>query len=324
MSGDIVKKEPEVIDRLTLVSPPISTEEVLDHFKKIQDLKQRLVDLKTDVIKIAEKPYILKSGWRKLAFAFNLSDEIIREEKESKDGETIYRIWVRVTAPNGRSVVAVGCASSVERKFTHEAHDPYALAHTRAKNRAISDILGLGEVSAEEMFGTDEKPIVDVTITTSVPASAPASVPTSQTTIPKTSPTTVTVSDRPTKILDAPPGSEFLTSKNRPYGYIKRTEHGAELYFVPPLDMDNIEVQHLVENFLYARVLEGIRDKVSDDNVKNGTDYIFDYTPIIESGKLLGISISADREALTDERFGEIKRSSAWTAARAQEKVQTK
>ena len=31
-------------------------------------------------------------------------------------------------------------------------HDVYATAHTRAKNRAISDLVGGGEVSAEEML----------------------------------------------------------------------------------------------------------------------------------------------------------------------------
>jgi hypothetical protein len=140
-----------------IVVPPLSTQEILDHFNKIQELKRKLINPETDIIKIGDKPYILKSGWRKLAFSFNLSDEIIREEKEERpDGEVIYRIWTKVTAPNGRSVVAVGCASTKERKFVHEAHDPYALAATRSKNRAISDIIGLGEVSAEEVLGSEE------------------------------------------------------------------------------------------------------------------------------------------------------------------------
>lgn len=277
-----------------IVLPPMNVDQILNHFKKIQELKQRLVDPETDVIKIAEKPYILKSGWRKLAFAFNLSDEIVREEREDKkDGEVVYRIWVRVTAPNGRSVVAVGCASSKERKFAHEAHDPYALAHTRAKNRAISDVLGLGEVSGEEMVGAEPKEGEGER-----KAEAPA---------PKT-------------IDSVPPGGEFLTQKGKPYGWIKRTEHGAELYFDPPLDMGNGDVRHIVENFLYARVLEGIKSKVEEENAKNGTDHIFEYTPIVEGAKLQGISFSADPEALTEPRFREIKSSSAWTAARAAEK----
>jgi len=140
-----------------IVVPPLSVPEILEHFNRIQELKRRLIDPESDIVLIKGRPYIKKSGWRKLAFAFNLSDEIVREEKEERpDGEIIYRIWTKVTAPNGRYVVAVGCASSKERDFAHPAHDPYALAATRSKNRAISDIIGLGELSAEELLPTEE------------------------------------------------------------------------------------------------------------------------------------------------------------------------
>jgi len=159
---ELVKPEaPREEALVPIVVPPLSVSEILEHFNRIQELKRRLIDYSTrpesDVVLIKGKPYIKKSGWRKLAFAFNLSDEIVREEKEERpDGEVIYRIWTKVTAPNGRSVVAVGCASSKERDYAHEAHDPYALAATRSKNRAISDIIGLGELSAEELLPTEE------------------------------------------------------------------------------------------------------------------------------------------------------------------------
>src|SRR5439155_12988301 len=117
---------------------------------QIQELKAKLITAK-DKITIQGKPYILKSGWRTLAFAFNLSDEVVYHEKEEKDGVITWRIHTRVTAPNGRSVVGVAACSSNERRFAHPSHDVYAMASTRSKNRAISDILGLGEVSAEEM-----------------------------------------------------------------------------------------------------------------------------------------------------------------------------
>jgi hypothetical protein len=51
----------------------------------------------------------------------------------------------------------VAAASSDERKFAHPDHDIYALCHTRARNRAILGILGLGEVSFEEM--SSDRPI---------------------------------------------------------------------------------------------------------------------------------------------------------------------
>ena len=42
-------------------------------------------------------------------------------------------------------------AFELRKRFTHAEHDIISTAHTRAKNRAISDIIGTGEVSAEEM-----------------------------------------------------------------------------------------------------------------------------------------------------------------------------
>jgi hypothetical protein len=127
---ELVKPEaPREEALVPIVVPPLSVSEILEHFNRIQELKRRLIDPESDVVLIKGRPYIKKSGWRKLAFSFNLSDEIVREEKEERpDGEVIYRIWTKVTAPNGRSVVAVGCASSKEKDYAHLAHDPYALA----------------------------------------------------------------------------------------------------------------------------------------------------------------------------------------------------
>jgi len=52
----------------------------------------------------------------------------------------------------GLKVPDAAIASSKEKsRWAHEEHDVYALAHTRAKNRAIADLIGGGEVSAEEI-----------------------------------------------------------------------------------------------------------------------------------------------------------------------------
>jgi hypothetical protein len=47
----------------------------------------------------------------------------------------------------------VGACASNERRFAHLDHDVRATAHTRGKNRAIADLVGGGEVSAEELEG---------------------------------------------------------------------------------------------------------------------------------------------------------------------------
>jgi len=107
---------------------------------------------KDDYQKIGDKEFKKKSAWRKLARAFNISDEIIKQEKEEISPTNFtWRIHVRAFTSTNRSAVGVGVCSTRERAFAHADHDIYAIAHTRAKNRAISDLIGSGEVSAEEL-----------------------------------------------------------------------------------------------------------------------------------------------------------------------------
>jgi len=132
--------------------PLLPIEEMKNLWIQFQELKSRLLT-KEDHQTIAGKEYIKKSGWRKLAVAFGLSDQILgktREERE--DGSIVWEFHVRVTAPNGRYAEAVARCDSRERSFAHPEHDVEAVAHTRAKNRAISDLVAGGEVSAEEIF----------------------------------------------------------------------------------------------------------------------------------------------------------------------------
>jgi|TARA_Y100000310_G_scaffold336188_1_gene420082 hypothetical protein len=165
-----------------IVEPVIAIEQAVSKWKSFEDLKHKLLS-ETDYLytvstngkiafmsterAIAEKkaqelrgsviPRVKKSGWRKLATPFNLSDEITSETPIGVDGKAIgWRIAVTVTAPNGRRTVGIGACTSNERYFgKREAHDVYSTAHTRAKNRAISDMIGGGDVSAEELEGMD-------------------------------------------------------------------------------------------------------------------------------------------------------------------------
>jgi hypothetical protein len=117
------------------------------------ELSTALLD-ESDYQRIGGKRYKTKSAWRKLAAAFNVSDEIVDKvyDRDLETGRIIRAEFVvRALAPNGRSAVGVGLASIFERHFNNPEHDLPATAHTRAKNRAFSDLFGLGEVSAEEM-----------------------------------------------------------------------------------------------------------------------------------------------------------------------------
>jgi len=133
------------------VRPLVSPEQAAQAWKIFLDLKKKLLD-KDDYQRIGDSKFIRKSGFRKLSVVFNLSDEIIEQEKTVRKDDSFYwRIVTKVTAPNRRTSVGVGICDSKERNFAHVEHDVYSTAHTRAKNRAISDMVAGGVVSAEEM-----------------------------------------------------------------------------------------------------------------------------------------------------------------------------
>ena len=139
-----------------------------------------------------------KSAWRKIATAFNISDEIIEKEIIRDDNYQIISATfsVKVTAPNGRSGIGTASCSifdkinnkdieqpsnfELRKRFSNAENDVIGTAHTRAKSRAISDLVGMGEVSAEEMaeMGVIEKPKkVSVKPKTTVKSSPKKSAP---------------------------------------------------------------------------------------------------------------------------------------------------
>ncbi len=138
------------------VMPAMTGAQAKAHMQMFQELKANLLST-TDYVTINGKPYIKRSGYRKFALAFNITDEIIKEDKEvhEQTGAITWTIHVKASAASGRSCVGVAKCTTTEKTFSHPDHDSYATAHTRAKNRAISDLIGSGEVSAEEMAAQD-------------------------------------------------------------------------------------------------------------------------------------------------------------------------
>ena len=149
----------------------------VDAAEAFMDNYQELVDRllkESDYQEIGDKKAKKKSAWRKLATAFNISDEIIHEEETRDETSQIVsaKYYVRATLPNGRSAVGVGVCSIYDKiryhgkkrdkerpsnfelrgRFSNAEHDVPSTAHTRAKSRAIADLIGSGENSAEE-FG---------------------------------------------------------------------------------------------------------------------------------------------------------------------------
>jgi len=111
--------------------------------------------------------HVKKSGWRKIALAFNFDWQVSEPtltNSEDKWGKFfVYTSTAIVTAPNGRRVYATGACSSRNPFFSKKKgaeippppEDIAMMAQTVALNRAISDMVGSGEVSAEEYYALD-------------------------------------------------------------------------------------------------------------------------------------------------------------------------
>lgn len=140
---------------------PLDADAVIEGMQAYQDLLPRLLD-ESDYQGTGSDRFVKKSGWRKIARAFNLSVEIVsisilRDERGKPErAECI----ARALAPNGQIQDADGYCS-IEEFTGKRGNDPKientlrATATTRAKNRAIADLVGMGEVSAEEMGTAD-------------------------------------------------------------------------------------------------------------------------------------------------------------------------
>jgi len=137
-----------------MIRPIVTVEKALEAWQEYQSLKTKLAD-KGDFANIQGKQHPTKQFANKLSKFFGLSVQIIKAEKEVFEDSFTWHIWARATAPNGQFRESDGHCSSKERKFAHLEHDVYATAVTRAKNRAILELAGFGEVTAEEITDDD-------------------------------------------------------------------------------------------------------------------------------------------------------------------------
>ena len=135
-----------------------NAKKMLETFKKIK--KEILTS--DDFVTVEGRTYIKRSGWKKIAMVFNISTRIIDIHRERFADN--YIVAVKAEAVMGDKVAQdVGACSSEE--FDHYSnlhtteHNIEATAVTRAIDRAISDVIGIGELSAEEIIPIEvEKP----------------------------------------------------------------------------------------------------------------------------------------------------------------------
>jgi hypothetical protein len=162
MTAEVIDVDPTTGEIVPARSPQLLTVAPSSDVVALQRAYAQLcADILTpeDYQRVGGQSFKKKQAWRKLAAAFNVSDTLVSKEydRDPETGRTIRAEYlVRATAPNGRTSEGIGIASIWDKTtFTNPEHDIPATAHTRAKNRAFSDLFGLGEVSAEEMYGAD-------------------------------------------------------------------------------------------------------------------------------------------------------------------------
>jgi len=105
------------------------------------------------------KQFVKKSGWRKIAAWFDLSIELIRDSVDRDAEGNVSRacVWARAIAASGRFVDGDGYCDGTESRFQKPRgrqkleNDLRGTATTRAVNRAISNLVGMSAVSAEEL-----------------------------------------------------------------------------------------------------------------------------------------------------------------------------
>ncbi|MBP6945182.1 hypothetical protein KBD61_04500 [Patescibacteria group bacterium] len=140
----------------SLVAPVTSVDSIVKAWDSFKELKFRLLN-ETDFATIKGERYAKKSTFRKLALAFGISVEIVREDHITFKDSTAFLLTARASSPNGRFMTAVGSCHTDEKKFS-KASDARAVAQTRATNRCIADLVGWSAPSAEEIIGEEVEP----------------------------------------------------------------------------------------------------------------------------------------------------------------------
>jgi len=161
-TGEVVAL-PAVFDaRLYLASiSGASALEVQQQLSAAYDAACRALIGPNDVQKEGKREFKKKSAWRKLARHFGISVRCSLDDVRIERRETGFTAFAIATAgaPWGQAWADVGACGSDEatgRRVITEA-DAIATAMTRAANRAVSNLIAMGEDSAEEVG--DRKPV---------------------------------------------------------------------------------------------------------------------------------------------------------------------
>lgn len=145
--------EIEIVDNTEKPMSLASAENhILTHLKLYNFVKRNIVN-ESDFANIKGKKSLKKSGYRKFINAFKLTIELIDEKVYELMNDWHCEVRVRAITPEGQSVEGLGIKSMSEL-YEKTLHNLKTNAWTRAVNRAVSDLVAFGEVSAEELKNT--------------------------------------------------------------------------------------------------------------------------------------------------------------------------
>ena len=153
----------EVAERRPLT--PLNVQQTKVAITQYQEGLKSLLDPAEDVQSFTDRKggkhaFVKRSGWRKIALWCDLSIEnrTIEIDRDANGKPLRARVVARASAPSGRFAEGEGGCDLTEHAVSKPEHDLLAIAATRAVNRAVSNLVGLGAVSAEEMDGAAAMP----------------------------------------------------------------------------------------------------------------------------------------------------------------------
>jgi len=145
------------------IRPLLSVDQAVEAFNQYQALKTKLrgegdfIAFTDHLGNVKEAP---TKSWRsKLTRFFGISVEIVSETTEQlADGSFVVKVIAKAIAPNGLFMFGDGACWSKTKNEKDRRGNPIDIYHntrshaiTRAKNRAVLELVGFGEVSAEEI-----------------------------------------------------------------------------------------------------------------------------------------------------------------------------
>jgi hypothetical protein len=133
---------------------PVAVAQAFTQYREIQAALDKAMP--ETMVNVKGRMHRTKSYWRAIATAFNLNVICLDEKHVQGSGKSTDWGWLctyRASVPAGRMADGDGSCFASEKggRGQGTVHNVRSHAHTRAYNRAVANLVGFGEVSAEEM-----------------------------------------------------------------------------------------------------------------------------------------------------------------------------